>query len=212
MSLDDLDDALAAYEVHAGYPAQRRELAGKLFAAGTTTDDVVVLGDNLTAMQPRGAVPKILAAALLSDDLAQRLADLRRVEAARSKRTSPRFGDKPTAVAPLPGEDQAAWEWDRKCIIARSRVRSDRRTHREVAAELGVAEADLPAMIARGIEMAKPIDLPHKQAVVHVVQHPKRETPEKSRQCKIDELIAWARENAKDDPEFAKIARTHGRN
>lgn len=205
--IEDIDDAIATYEVHAGYPAQRRELAGKLFAAGITADDVAVLGDNLTAMQPRGAVPKILATALLAEDLPQRLADLRRVAAARSQRTSPRFGDKPTAVAPLPGEDSAAWEWDRKCIMARSRVRSDRRTHREVAAELGVAEADLPAMIARGIEMAKPIDLPHRPAVEHVVQHPKRGDAEKSRQQKLDELLAWGRENAKNDPEFAKIAR-----
>ena len=56
----------------------------------------------------------------------------------------------PYRNAPQEGESTEVWEHDRKCRIAWCRVNSDHRSIAEVAAELGVKEGTLTAMLDRG--------------------------------------------------------------
>lgn len=161
---DDMDDAILIYGVHALDALARRALATRLVAESVTIDDVELLGDHVAASTNVSARPDALLA-ILTDPKARDdyLPQLRRQRVLRADRGAKdqRFGDKPTAVAPLAGEDAKKWEHDRACRIAYCRVRADRRSVAAVADELGVPAADVPAMVERGAALqASPIISP----------------------------------------------------
>ncbi len=108
--LEDLADALAVFEVHAGFPDQRAALARRLLDAAVTVDDVEVLGDHCRATVDGGsaAAARVLVSLLVDDGKrTSRLADLRVIRDAQARRHAGQNrapGDVPTKPAPLPGE------------------------------------------------------------------------------------------------------------
>jgi hypothetical protein len=153
--LDDLADALAVFEVHAGFPEQRAALARRLFEAAVQADDVELLGDHCRGTVEGAAAAARVLVSLLVDDAKRtaRLADLRVVRDAQARRAAAKGrapGDTPASPAPLPGEDREVWDHDRQCRIAWCRVNGDHRSEAEVAAELGVKPGTLRAMLDRG--------------------------------------------------------------
>lgn len=173
-AIDDMDDALLLYDVHAAFALNRRKLAATLVSEAVTPDDVALIADQITRSTDAQANRPAIILAVLADPAARadRITQLRRqAELRAAAKAEPRFGDKPAAIAPLPGEDAKKWAYDRNCRIAYCRVVADRRSAAEVATELGVPAADLPAMIERGLALQEPSVTPKSGKVCRKLQH-----------------------------------------
>ena len=160
--LADIAEALAVYEVHAGFPEKRMGLAGQLVAAGVSLDDIELVGDHCRATVEGVAAAARVLASLLGDDrkLQARLVDLRTIREAQAKRAlrgvDKAPGDQPYVPGPIGEEPRAVWEHDRQCELAVCRVDSDRRSIAEVAREMDVSETTLRVMLDRGRVLRAP--------------------------------------------------------
>ena len=165
-SLEDMTDVLAAAEVHIGFPQKRRELAGDLISRGVLVSEAEALIAHCVGTCSPPATTKVLVS-ILEDEAKcrSRLADLRAVEEARGRRRRA-FGDKPSQIAPLPGEDQEVWDHDRQCRIAYCRVVADRRSVQEIATELAVSVTTCKVMVERGRTLQVGPGLPAPDAKV----------------------------------------------
>lgn len=160
--LHDLAEALAVYEVHAGFPEQRLKLAGLLVGAGVSIADIELVGDHCRATVEGVAAAARVLTSLLVDDrkLQARLVDLRTIREAQAKRElrgrEPAPGDQPYVPGPIGEESREVWEHDRQCELAVCRVDSDRRSITEVALEMRVSETTLRLMLDRGRVLRAP--------------------------------------------------------
>src|ERR1043166_2296319 len=95
-SLADLETALAAFAIEAGFPTRRRLLAGALLSIGVSPGDVELLGVHCERQVPGEAnACRVLYAVLAGppEALKARIDDLRTCAAARTLReATPEFG------------------------------------------------------------------------------------------------------------------------
>jgi hypothetical protein len=140
--LADLETALAAFGIEAGFPSRRRLLAGALLSIGVQPDGVELLGRHCEAHVAGEANAVRVLFALLAgppDALKDRIADLRACEAARHDRTAaPEFGK---AQRARPSDEALAQR------AAFARVVADRAPVDVVARELGLSAPEVDALI-----------------------------------------------------------------
>ena len=155
--IDLIADALMEFAVHAGYHERRRVLAAELLADGVTAADIDLLGRSVEGDHAEVSVVGRRLAAVLSDPEQRRarIADLKLASAARTKRQErPVFGE---AQRQRPGpvqDEEPTWEQEQACRRAYCRVVSDRAAPAAVAAELGIPEGEIAALVERGRAMA----------------------------------------------------------
>jgi len=146
-SLAELDEALAAFGVHAGFPEKRRGLAGLLLADGLGAEDVELLGRHCEATVvtrdglPREAsVVRVLVSILACPaDAKARTADLRACAAATAQRNEPEFGK---SLRQQPSDEDLAQR------TAFARVIADRAPVDRVAAEMGTTPTKVERLVA----------------------------------------------------------------
>jgi hypothetical protein len=158
-TLEEMNEVLAGFAVHTGFPQKRSTLAGKLLSDGVTTEQVEAVGQNCEAMVEGQANAIRVLISLLEDHekLKARIEDLAVIAAAQAKRkekAQPRpFGDKRAEPGPMAEETPEQWEFTRRCVMAYCRVQQDRHDPLRVAADLGVSMENLQQMIAKGREI-----------------------------------------------------------
>lgn len=72
ISLNDIIDALAHFDVHTGFPQERSAMAGKLLGAGFSARDVAMVASHVFANTKSGAKRAAILAAVLNDHVALR--------------------------------------------------------------------------------------------------------------------------------------------
>lgn len=151
--LDDLLDALAAFDIETGFPERRSELARSLFAADITGADVERLGGHCrrTVRGGGSSSANVLFSLLRDPQKAKaRLHELGTAQNARAKRPAAKEPDEPRPVQlPKPGylieripsatdaehERWQRWRWrDVAAALARSGWTAD-----AIAHEIGIA-------------------------------------------------------------------------
>jgi hypothetical protein len=141
-SLDDLENALAAFAIEAGFPRNRRLLAGALLSIGVSPAGVELLGRHCEAhVEGQVNAVKVLYSQLAGppDALKARIADLESCEAARSRRDATvEFGK---AQRQQPSDEDLAQR------LAFARVVADRAPLPIVAAEMGLPPAEVERLV-----------------------------------------------------------------
>ena len=165
-------DTLAACGVFVLAPDRRRAVADALTAAGISATDIADLADFVSNAESDEALARKYLAATVSDPERTReaVAGLGQYRKSRkAKQATTRRGPAPTqpwADLETVGDDQRAeWERDRTARIAYCRAVADRRTHTEVATELGVHVDALPALIDRGRALSQGDTVKPKKAI-----------------------------------------------
>lgn len=189
-SIEDLDDALLFYGIHACYPDQRHAMAASLFAEGVTEDDVRMIGDHVREhSDTKGSACRILASVLANKDRRDtHLLDLRR----RANLGKPRIGDKPYRPAPMEGEDATAWREDREALSAYS-MHAHGDTFDRIANLTGIPLLEVEAVVSRGRKAHAKLygPPPKKREKLQVVDD--KEEAERRRQ-RIEECRRMVRE------------------